>query len=125
MKVLFHPDKSDIQLTSVLYALSDPLRLYVVSEIYKLGECPCGDVHVPIVKSTLSHHSKTLREAGVIRIRPSGTKRLMTIRTEDLEERFPGMLHAILNAYDHSDDKAIVEAEFESKARNAADDEPK
>lgn len=42
MKLLHHPDRKDIQLASVLYALSDPIRLYVVSEIRKHGEQACN-----------------------------------------------------------------------------------
>lgn len=63
MKILYHPDRKDIQLASVLYALSDPLRLYVVSEIRKHGEQACNSFNVPIAKSTMSHHARTLREA--------------------------------------------------------------
>jgi DNA-binding transcriptional ArsR family regulator len=102
MKYLYHPDKADIHLSSVLYALSDPVRLYILSEIHKAGERTCGDLQVPIVKSTLSHHVKTLREAGIVRVRTQGTQRFTSIRTEDLEERFPGLLQAVLNAYEAS-----------------------
>ena len=42
MKILYHPDKADIHLSSVLYALSDPIRLYILSELNKAGERTCG-----------------------------------------------------------------------------------
>lgn len=102
MKILYHPDKNDIHLPNVLQALSDPVRLYILHELYRSGECTCGDIDVPVVKSTLSHHARTLREAGVIRVRTSGTQRFLSIRKEELEERFPGLLHAILEAYQAS-----------------------
>jgi DNA-binding transcriptional ArsR family regulator len=106
MKVLYHPDLTDIHLSSVLYALSDPIRLHLVAEIYKAGEQTCSCIDVPVVKSTLSHHTRTLREAGVIRTRIQGTQRFLSIRTEDLETRFPGLLASLLQAYECSGEKA-------------------
>ena len=105
MKHLHHPDITDIHLSTVLYALSDPIRLYVVSELSTMSEQACGDFNVPVVKSTMSHHARTLREAGVVNIRGQGTQRLISLRTEDLEIRFPGLLTSILAAYDASDEK--------------------
>lgn len=102
MKVLHHPDTQDIQLSSVLYALSDPIRLYLVDVIHKTGERRCGDIAVPVVKSTLSHHIRTLRESGVVHVRVQGTQRFCTLRTGDLDERFPGLLASILEAYEKS-----------------------
>ncbi len=107
VKVLYHPDLVDIHLSSVLYALSDPIRLHAVAEIYKWGERACGDIEVPVGKSTLSHHARTLREAGVIRTRVQGTQRFLSIRTEDLEARFPGLLASVLHAYESSGEKAL------------------
>ena len=105
MKMLYHPDKSEIHLSSVLYALSDPVRLSVVSELRRAGEQTCGLISVPVVKSTFTHHSRTLREAGVIQVRVQGTQRYLSLRTDDLEERFPGLLASILDAYENSDER--------------------
>jgi DNA-binding transcriptional ArsR family regulator len=102
MKVLYHPDRADIHLSSVLYALSDPVRLHLVSLLHKCGEGTCGEFDVPVVKSTLSHHARTLREAGIVQVRVQGTQRILSIRTEDLEARFPGLLHSVLSAYEAS-----------------------
>ncbi|QUL54992.1 helix-turn-helix transcriptional regulator [Paenibacillus tritici] len=103
MKQLHHPDRKDIQLASVLYALSDPIRLYVASEIRKHGAQACNSFKVPIAKSTLTHHARTLREAGVIHTRVQGTQRILSLRTEDLDERFPGLLDSVLQAYERSE----------------------
>lgn len=100
MKVLYHPERDDIQLSSVLYALSDPIRLSVVAEMKRCGERPCNYFEVPIAKSTLSHHIRTLREAGIITTRIQGTQRFISVREEDLEARFPGLLNSILEAYE-------------------------
>ncbi|RIX48624.1 transcriptional regulator [Paenibacillus nanensis] len=103
MKVLYHPDRKEIQLAAVLYALSDPVRLHVVSQIRKNGEQACSNFDVPVAKSTLSHHARTLREAGVIHTRIHGTQRILSLRSEDLEDRFPGLLDSIMQAYESAE----------------------
>ena len=105
MKILHHPDKADIHLSSVLYALSDPVRLFIISEVRKAGECTFKNIEVPVVKSTLSHHARTLREAGVVNVRVQGTQRFLSLRADDLEERFPGLLTSVLDAYETSNEK--------------------
>ena len=97
MKTLHHPDRKDIELTSVLYALSDPIRLAVVTSLCAQGDQPCGTIELPVAKSTASHHFKVLRECGVIHVRQEGTQRCMSLRREDLESRFPGLIEAVLN----------------------------
>jgi DNA-binding transcriptional ArsR family regulator len=94
-----HPDCSDIDLHTVLHALSDPMRLQIVAELaVKGGERSCSSFNLPIVKSTCTHHFKVLREAGVIRQRVVGTKRVNALRREELEDRFPGLLDSVLHA---------------------------
>jgi DNA-binding transcriptional ArsR family regulator len=81
----------------VLHALSDPMRLQIVAELAADGgERSCNSFDLPIVKSTCTHHFKVLREAGVIRQRLAGTKRISSLRSDDLEARFPGLLGAVL-----------------------------
>ncbi|RXZ78823.1 transcriptional regulator [Paenibacillaceae bacterium] len=105
MKILYHPDKAEINLSNVLYALSDPIRLLIVAELGKSTERTCGDINVPVVKSTASHHIRTLREAGVVNVRVQGTQRFISVRSEDLELRFPGLLASIMNAYETTSDE--------------------
>ena len=92
-----HPGRSEIELGAVLHALSDPVRLRIVAALAASdGALPCGTFQVPVTKSTCTHHFKVLREAGVIHQRQEGTARLNTLRREDLEARFPGLLETIL-----------------------------
>ncbi len=98
MKLLHHPARNDIMLSTVLHALSDPIRLQIVSQIHQHGEQACKNFEVSIAKSTLSQHARTLREAGVTRTRAVGTQRLLSLRSEDLNERFPGLLDAVLRS---------------------------
>lgn len=95
---LVFPDREEIRLPAVLAALGDPVRLTIVAHLIDLGrngESACVSFPLSISKSTLSRHFKVLREAGVIRQRDEGNKRLNRLRTEDLEARFPGLLHII------------------------------
>ena len=93
------PERADIRLEEVLHALSDPIRLCIVAGLREGGdERRCGSFDVPVTKSTLTHHFRVLREAGVICQRQEGTARLSRLRSEDLDERFPGLLDAILRS---------------------------
>jgi DNA-binding transcriptional ArsR family regulator len=93
-----HPSCDELELAAVLHALSDPARLEIVRWLAKGDECACGTFDLGLSKPTLSHHFRVLREAGVVRTRPEGRKRLLSLRDEDLEERFPGLLEAVLSA---------------------------
>jgi DNA-binding transcriptional ArsR family regulator len=99
MRLLYHPDKKDISLAGVLYALGDPVRLEIVKCLATKGEQSCAALEVPaIAKSTLSHHFRVLRESGVLNCRKVGTQHLNSLRREDLETRFPGLLDSVLQA---------------------------
>ena len=96
-----HPDRSEIELGAVLHALSDPVRLRIVAALAASeGALPCGSFQVPVTKSTCTHHFKVLREAGLIHQRQEGTARLNTLRRDDLEARFPGLLETVLRNSD-------------------------
>jgi DNA-binding transcriptional ArsR family regulator len=93
------PARDEIDLTAVLHALSDPVRLGIVVDLRESGdERRCGSFEAPVTKSTLTHHFRVLREAGVICQRQEGTARLSRLRTDDLDARFPGLLEALLSA---------------------------
>ncbi|MDQ2748865.1 MAG: ArsR family transcriptional regulator [Actinomycetota bacterium] len=98
-RILPSPDLAGIELTTVLFALSDPARLELVRQMATQGpqtvaQCQSVDPEVP--KSTLSHHLKTLREAGLIRNEPAGRRRTVTLRRDEVDARFPGLLDSVL-----------------------------
>ena len=82
----------------MLHALSDPARLEIVRRLANGDECTCGTFDLGLSKATLSHHFRVLREAGVVRTRPEGRKRMLSLRADDLDKRFPGLLEAVLSA---------------------------
>jgi DNA-binding transcriptional ArsR family regulator len=99
MVPMAHPTRDEIELSAVLHALSDPVRLTMVRYLAGEGEeRSCRSFDVPVTKSTCTHHFKVLREAGVIHQRQAGTSRLNALRADDLEARFPGLLSSILSA---------------------------
>jgi DNA-binding transcriptional ArsR family regulator len=93
-----HPRRDELELAAVLHALSDPVRLRIVAALADGEERNCGAFGLPVTKSTCTHHFRVLREAGVIHQRASGTARLNTLRRDDLDARFPGVLSSILEA---------------------------
>jgi DNA-binding transcriptional ArsR family regulator len=92
------PAAEELELPAVLHALSDPIRLQIVRDLADAGACNCGSFAVPVAKSTLSHHLRVLREAGVTLTEPNGTQRVVSLRRTDLDGRFPGLLDAVLGA---------------------------
>jgi DNA-binding transcriptional ArsR family regulator len=93
-----HPDTAEIELGHVLSALSDPLRRQVVHDLLHSDvgvERTCTSFGLPISKSTRTHHFRVLREAGLVRQVDRGNMRGVTLRREDIDERFPGLLDII------------------------------
>jgi DNA-binding transcriptional ArsR family regulator len=96
---LYHPQAEELDLPTVLHALSDAQRLQIVRELSADPEPrACGGFDVNVSKSTCTHHFRVLREAGVIEQRQLGTSRLNSLRRDDLDARFPGLLDAVLAA---------------------------
>ncbi|MCP9960128.1 MULTISPECIES: ArsR/SmtB family transcription factor [Streptomyces] len=96
---LSHPARDEIRLEGVLHALSDPMRLRVVSELAAAeAEVACSRIDLPVTKSTTTHHFRVLRESGVIRQTYRGTAKMNALRREDLDALFPGLLDAVLAA---------------------------
>jgi DNA-binding transcriptional ArsR family regulator len=96
---LNHPSREQLDIGAVLHALSDPQRMQVVRMLAGTEEpCACGSFSLDVSKSTLTHHLRVLREAGVIRQDRVGTVKLNSLRRDDLAARFPGLLDAVLAA---------------------------
>ncbi|MBL0888360.1 ArsR/SmtB family transcription factor [Myceligenerans indicum] len=93
--VLPSPPTDDIDVVDVMHALADPTRLTIVRQLLEGGEQACGGFDVRVSASTLSHHFKVLREAGVIDQREQGRHRMTSLRSTDLETRFPGLLTSV------------------------------
>jgi DNA-binding transcriptional ArsR family regulator len=95
-----HPATADLRLTKVLAALADPVRLTTVRTLAALGDSPCTELHhaagLTISQPTFSHHQRILRQAGIIRERVQGSQRILSLRRDDLDDCFPGLVEAVL-----------------------------
>ncbi|MEU4761716.1 helix-turn-helix domain-containing protein [Actinosynnema sp. NPDC023794] len=95
---LSHPDIDDVRLDDVLKALADPHRRAIVRLLIAEGDRPCGTFGLPVAASTLSHHFRALRQAGIIRQWDEGRQRMNTLRLQELDTRFPGLVTKVLAA---------------------------
>jgi DNA-binding transcriptional ArsR family regulator len=101
---LSHPHIDDVTVAGILHALSDPVRLGIVSKLLK---APAGmnctemtlKLKLAMPKSTCSQHYRILREAGLIVSERKGVDLSSRVRASELETRFPGLLASILKSY--------------------------
>jgi len=104
MRPLSHPQIENVRLEAILHALSDPARAALFIQI---AGADCAQTCTALAegagqaipKSTLSQHFKVLREAGLIRSERQGVEMRNTARCAEIDERFPGLLPAILEAH--------------------------
>ena len=100
---LTHPGEDAVELTAVLSALAEPARLAIVRTV---AECAsdsglaCSEISeksgLKATKSTMSHHYKVLREAGLVVMWWVGAKKHVRLRRELMDVRWPGLLDAVL-----------------------------
>jgi DNA-binding transcriptional ArsR family regulator len=96
-------DLAAVGIVTALQALSDPVRLEIVRQLAGCGgtgEMPCGQIELPVSKSTTSHHLRALSGAGIIAEREEGTRKYIRLRRADLDKRFPGLIDSVLCAAD-------------------------
>ncbi|WP_082481318.1 MULTISPECIES: ArsR/SmtB family transcription factor [Pseudomonas] len=96
MRTFKHPAIQDFVLERLLYALSDPVRMDIVRHLARVDEASCGELDGGRPKSSMSHHFRVLRDAGLVHTRNIGTTHMNSLRKAELSERFPGLLEAIL-----------------------------
>lgn len=104
MKPLTHPSIEDVTVEGLLHALSDPVRAAIYAGIAAAdGALSCSNFlqvcDRAIPKSTLSQHFRALREAGLIRSERHGVEMRNTTRCAEIQQRFPGLIAAILTAH--------------------------
>ncbi|ESA99462.1 hypothetical protein HMPREF1619_04166, partial [Klebsiella pneumoniae 909957] len=92
-----HPEREQIRLENVLSALGNPLRLEIIRTLADGSELSCNALRQEeVAKSTMTHHWRVLRDSGVIWQRPQGRENMISLRREDLDARFPGLLDTLL-----------------------------
>lgn len=99
MKQMKHPKIDQISLSDIMYALSDPARLEIVTILAKKSTpLTCSELNCDRPKSSMSHHFKILRESGLVSTQIDGKEHLNSLRTAELEKKFPGLMKSILKA---------------------------
>src|ERR1700737_1668019 len=98
MRTIHHPAIEQVALSQGLYALSDPVRLSVVRQLALNGEATWSALDCGRPKSSMSHHFRVLREAGLVRTRTDGPAHMNDLRRDEIDRRFPGLLMAVLAA---------------------------
>lgn len=97
MRAYKHPAIEDVRIEDVFYALSDPVRLEIVTRLAREGEATCAALDGGRPKSSMSHHFRVLRDAGLVLTRNEGVQGINSLRREVLERRFPGLLAVVLS----------------------------
>ena len=94
---ILHPSADALDLATIMRTVGDPLRLEIVRMLADGREHSCNDMNrtLGLPMSTGSYHLLQLREAGVTRTRAEGTQRLISLRRDDLEGRFPGLVDVL------------------------------
>ena len=84
-------------LATLAKALSHPARLAILEVLGARGTCVCGEVVevVGLAQSTVSQHLKVLRQAGLIRGTPDGTRSCYCLDAAALEDA-SARLHSFL-----------------------------
>jgi len=104
MRPLIHPSIDDVTLEGILHALADPVRAAIYADLAARDRAATCSAFVNVVdreipKSTLSQHFRALREAGLIRSERAGVEMRSHTRCKEIEQRFPGLISSIMNAY--------------------------
>ena len=94
---ILHPSADALDLATIMRTVGDPLRLDIVRLLADDRPRPCSEVSAAmgLPVSTCSYHLRLLREAGVTRTRAEGTQRFISLRRDDLEDRFPGLVEVL------------------------------
>lgn len=96
MRPYKHPSTEQLTLERIFHALSDPIRLDIVRHLARVDMATCGELDGGRPKSSMSHHFRILRDAGLVNTHAEGTVHQNTLRLVELNARFPGLLDAIL-----------------------------
>ncbi|MBC3185288.1 winged helix-turn-helix transcriptional regulator [Corynebacterium sp. zg-331] len=96
------PAEEELDLFAIMAALADPTRRAIVAHIAATPGGACASAEFGVTKSALTRHWRILREAGLIRQKADGTRHRNWLRTEELDRRFPGLIHMVLTEIDRT-----------------------
>ncbi len=83
----------------VFKALSDPIRLEILSFLRDGEKCVCEIVpHLNLIQPLVSRHLKILKDAGIVRCRKDGTKRMYSIVDSRIYNVVDGLTSELVDA---------------------------
>ncbi|MEJ8545815.1 metalloregulator ArsR/SmtB family transcription factor [Brevibacillus borstelensis] len=88
----------DEQRVKIFKALADPTRIEIIRTLCKTQkEMACGEVGeiCAVSKSNASYHFRTLREAGLIKVRKDAQTKFTKLDEETFEKYLPGFLKTL------------------------------
>ncbi len=108
----------------VLDALGEPTRRAVL-ELIRGGARPVGEIarELPVSRPAVSQHLHVLKEAGLVRDRKEGTRRLYSVSPEGLEALrayLEGFWDTALAAFGEAATKAAAKAAAKAEAEEEA-----
>lgn len=89
--------KYEMNLLQIFQALGDPIRLDIVLCLLDEKRGCLLKERYPVVKSTMSHHLKILREADIILLHKEGNNYKYEVNTNELNTHFPGLIELLKN----------------------------
>lgn len=109
MRKIKQPTIEQVELTDIMYALADPTRLEIVTRLANAGrQLTCGELDLNRPKSSMSHHFKILRSAGLVETVVNGTEHMNSLRLSEIEQKFPGVLSAVLKTLQNQHHEDMV-----------------
>ena len=88
-------NQHDMSLSCVFAALADPLCLQIVRHLVQEEKLSCSQIDHRLSLSTVSHHCKVLRQAGIVASHPVGNQRVLTLRPEFVAQ-YSGLIDSIM-----------------------------
>ena len=98
MRVITHPQPELMNLPQIFQALADPIRLEIVQRLTITGPLTCGQLNGGRPKSSMSHHYKILRDAGLLHTEVVGKEHYNSLRMADIQAVCPGLLEVVTRA---------------------------
>jgi len=91
-------DKQNRFKSTVFHALSDPIRLEIVQYLRNGEKCVCEIVpHLSLIQPLISRHIKILKDAGIVKCRKDGTKRMYAVVDNKIYNVIDALTAELLN----------------------------
>jgi DNA-binding transcriptional ArsR family regulator len=87
------------QKAKIFKALSDPIRMEIVTYLRDGEKCVCEIVpHLGLIQPLVSRHLKFLKDTGIVRCRKDGTKRMYSIVDPKIYQVVDALTPKLMNA---------------------------